>query len=135
MTKAEKKKFEGHFYTYEDWTIEETPRCFYVCKGNISRINDFNPRRRNKRHRGIALKYGLTRKIVLDTLIEKESFTKEIELIAERKTYIYDEGSWGANFTRGGDGTVGHKHIVTDKVRKKISHGNRGKVRTLEMSQ
>ncbi len=103
------------FYVYEDWTLEEQPRCFYVGKGTHSRVCQT---RRNKFHTNIKQKYGMSRKVVFSTSDEEEAKNTEIRLIAERKTYVLD-GGWGANFTRGGEGSSGYKH--TRLAREKIT--------------
>lgn len=88
-------------FVYVDWTTEEIPRPFYVGMGNASRIKYLV---RNKLHENIRNKYGLRREIVLFTNFCEEAKSREIELIAFHRTYVYDEGNFGSNFTRGGEG-------------------------------
>lgn len=91
--------------------------------------------KRNRLHKSIVSKYGIERRLVFETDNEKEAFTKEIEIIALRKTWVHGgDGFWGANFTLGGDGVVGHSgwhHSELAKIA--IGKGNSGKVRTPEM--
>jgi len=108
------------FKVYVDYTTEELPRPFYVGKGNSSRVSNL---KRNKLHTNIANKHGIERRIILETNDESEALNREIELIAEHKTCIYDEGSWGANFTRGGEGTSGMKH--SEESKRKNSEANK----------
>lgn len=108
------------FKVYVDYTTEEFPRPFYVGKGNSFRVSNL---KRNRLHTNIMNKYGIKRLIVLETDDETEALSKEIELIAEYNTCIYDEGSWGANFTRGGEGTSGMKH--SEESKRKNSETNK----------
>lgn len=108
------------FYVYVDFTTEALPRPFYVGKGNASRVSNLH---RNRYHSSISLKYGIKREIVLETLDEQEAFDLERKLIIEHNTFIGNESAWGANFTRGGEGTSGMKH--TDKSKRKNSESNR----------
>lgn len=92
------------FRVYVDYTTEEIPRPFYVGKGTERRLRIIS---RNKLHAAIAAKYGFDRRVVFETDDELAAHEKERELIAEHNTFVYD-GGWGANFTRGGEGTSGH---------------------------
>lgn len=60
---------------------------------------------------------------MFETNDEQEAFTKERELIAEFKTCVYVEGSWGANFTIGGEGPSGMKQ--SEESKRKNSESNR----------
>lgn len=102
------------FYVYVDWTLEENPRPFYVGKGKIERVNLL---KRNKRHDSIANSYGIDRRIALETQDEKEAFELEASLILEYRTYAYGENCWGANFTRGGEGSSG-RHLTEESLSK-----------------
>jgi hypothetical protein len=114
------------FYVYEDWTLEEVPRCFYVGKGSFVRIKNLH---RNYVHERITRKHGLRREIVLVTSVEQLALDYEIDLISEHKTFINGgEGWWRTNFTRGGEGVNGWKH--TPEVRVKMSIAKRGKPST-----
>lgn len=108
------------FKVYIDFTTEECPRPFYIGKGNSTRVADL---KRNRLHTSISNKYGITRQIVFETDDEQEAFAKERELITEHNTCVYIEGSWGANFTMGGEGLSGMKH--SEESRRKNSESNR----------
>lgn len=117
---------ENFFYVYVDYTKEETPRVFYVGKGKLSRIQDHKESRRNPVHNRISKKYGLERKIVFETLDEKEALRVEIEKIAEYMTFIYSvDYIWGANLTPGGDGVTGCRH--NEESKRKISERLKGR--------
>ena len=95
---------EQKFFVYVDFK-EDDGKPFYVGKGVEKRVKDLH---RNQLHTNIKNKYGMVRKIVLETQSEQEALQKEIELIQELKTHVdFDEG--GANFTLGGDGVSGYK--------------------------
>lgn len=111
------------YYVYVDWTMEETPRPFYVGKGQQRRIENIRPR--NKLHENLAKKHGLDRRIEFSSSIEEESYTKERELIAQYKTYVYGgEGYWGANFTWGGDGVRGKHPSLKPHHKEAIGRAN-----------
>jgi len=115
------------YYVYIDFTEEIIPRPYYVGKGLIKRINNFSYR--NKLYENIAKKLGQKREIVYETLIEQDAKEKEIELIEIHKTYFYGgENYWGCNFTKGGDGTSGHKGVSSDTQKKAVSLANTGKL-------
>lgn len=114
------------FYVYVDYTLEESPRPFYVGKGNEDRVNLM---KRNPRHTAIAEAYGMRREIVMTTIVEQVALNREIELIAQLMTRD-DLGGWGANFTDGGDGTSGW--VPSEETRRKISQANRGHRHTAE---
>lgn len=103
------------FYVYVDWTTEESPRAFYVGKGNESRVKE---RDRNEYWQRVAAKHGWRREVVFGTREEKVALDLETQLIKEHKTYTYDNPDrWGCNFTRGGDGTSGYKHTEEHRAR------------------
>lgn len=104
------------FYVYIDWTTEDVPRPFYVGKGTRQRIGLTY---RNKFHSSISEKYGVERKIVLETEDENQAFDLEIKLISEHNTFVYGENYvWGANFTTGGEGASGR--IASKETRAKL---------------
>lgn len=108
---------EKRFFVYVDYTTEPVARPYYVGKGVAARVR--NLRARNKLHANISEKYGFERKCVLEFVTEREAFDEEVRLIAELKTYYYGGiDHWGCNFTRGGDGSVGHHQPpITDEHR------------------
>jgi len=103
------------FHTYVDWTMEETPRPFYVGKGNENRINCL---KRNIHHTRVSNKHGIDRRIVLITTDEQLAFNEEIKLIAEHHTFIDDHfyNGIGCNYTIGGEG-----HTPSNEMRKAYS--------------
>lgn len=109
------------FHTYIDWTLEETPRPFYVGKGNEGRMR--KPERNNK-HLHIVRTFGWRREIVVSSDDEAQCFRREIELIAEHHTYVHDSqaSDIACNFTTGGEGVAGWH--PTEQTRKKIGLGS-----------
>lgn len=125
------------FFVYEDWTLEDAPRCFYVGKGEKRRVKC---KRRNRHHANITKMYGLDRRIVLSTRVETDALDAEIRLIAERKTCVYAQDYiFGANYTFGGEGTSGYypsaetraKMSASAKTRPPISEATRQLFRTI----
>lgn len=107
----------SQFFVYVDWTTEETPRPFYVGKGNMARVAML---RRNIIHSRIAAKHGLRREIVLETHDEAAALVREQELIAELRTCVFAGlDCWGANLTMGGEGVAGLVH--NDESRRLMS--------------
>lgn len=117
------------FYTYIDWTLEASPRPFYVGKGNEARMR--NPER-NRKHRYVRSTFGYRREVVLVSNNETECFRKEVELIAEHHTFVNDEqaSDVACNFTRGGEGVSGWH--PSEKTRKQISETLAGRTRSIE---
>ena len=113
------------FYVYEDWTTEETPRCFYVGKGDDSRVARL--KRANDRHFKIASVLGQNRRIILSTFDENEALEHEKRLIKECHTHPHDPeyNGIGCNRTTGGQGNAGR--IVSLETCKKISDAKKGK--------
>jgi len=110
-----------NFYTYIDWTIEETPRAFYVGKGNLLRIRKPD---RNQKHKYVCENFGFRREIIFSSEIERECLELEILLIKEYHTFYQDEladKEIACNFTTGGDGTSGW--VPTFEQKKNISDG------------
>jgi len=113
------------FYVYEDYTLEDSPRCFYVGKGTFQRVMNFSFKHRNSMHSCIALKYGICRRIVLIIENENEAYEFEIKRIYELKTFVQaSDYVWGANFTCGGAGIIGRKHDFETRAR--ISNSLKG---------
>lgn len=111
------------FFVYEDWTLEQIPRCFYVGKGDRGRIRNFQ---RNKHHQNIIKKHGIDRRVVLVTTVEQLALDTEIELIAEHKTFVHGaDYVFGANYTRGGEGTSGFRPTLKTRSKMKASAKNR----------
>lgn len=112
------------FYTYEDWTLESTPRCFYVGKGDDDRVIKL---KRNKEHGEIVCLFGHNRVIVLTTLDESAALDLERKLIKKRHTHLRDPeyNGIGCNKTLGGQGNSGR--IVSEETCRKISEAKKGK--------
>lgn len=122
------------YSTYIDWTFEETPRPFYVGKGNKHRIR--NPER-NDKHRYVKKTYGYRREIVFTSDDEHECFSKEVKLVAEHHTYIHDPlaSDIACNFTKGGEGASGAIRSAETKRRQRsaaIIAQNRPEVKALK---
>ena len=117
------------FYTYIDWTLENTPRPFYVGKGCENRVR--YPERNNK-HRHVRNAHGFRREIVFTSGDEKECFAREVNLIAEYHTYVNDplSSDVACNFTLGGEGVAGWHHRSDSKER----IGNASRERMLDPS-
>lgn len=124
------------FFTYIDWTLESTPRPFYVGKGTSHRVQLIQ---RNRKHTNVAAKYGHRREVVLMTSVEQIAIEHEVSLICELKTY-HELCDIGCNFTLGGEGISGYKHSDdakrrmsrlgskhTPETREKMSQVKRGK--------
>jgi len=117
---------EEIYYVYEDVTNETHPRVFYIGKGKITRVSCYSSKRRNRYHTNISRKYGMTRRVILETTSEEEALAFEIKRIKEAKTCIYaDDFVFGANLTLGGEGLSGHS--FSDEHRRKISEAKTGK--------
>ena len=114
------------FYVYVDWTKEQIPRPFYVGKGLIHRVNV--PFRRNSKHKNVAIKYGLDRRVVFESNDEKSSFDEEIRLISELHLYVGDpqHNEIACNFTVGGDGASGTIHSEQSRMNMSIAAKKRG---------
>jgi len=106
------------FYVYIDWTLESTPRAFYVGKSNQRRIK-YIPR--NKHHGHIVNKHSHRREIAFASDDQEACLIREIELIAELRTFVYDScyNGIGCNYTQGGEGSSGAKRSA--KTKQKLS--------------
>lgn len=113
------------WHVYEDWTLEETPRCFYVGKGDDDRASKL--KRASVQHTTIAQQLGQRRVVVMTSANETVVLNAERRVIAERHTYVNDPdyNGIGCNRTLGGQGNSGR--IVTEETRRKISASKRGK--------
>jgi hypothetical protein len=113
------------YAVYVDWTLETSPRRFYVGKGIESRVNGSQKQLRNQLHANISNCHGIKREIVFETNNEIEAFAKEHELVLEFKTYAFGgDGWWGANFDLGGQG--GMSTPKRPEHRAKIGLAHRG---------
>jgi hypothetical protein len=120
------------FHVYEDWTLEEQPRCFYVGKGDDDRVAKLQ---RNRHLTDVVSLIGHERRIVLSTFDENEALDFERRLIVERHTHPKDPdyNGIGCNRTLGGQGNSGR--IVSDETKKKISESKKGKTSNKIWSQ
>lgn len=120
------------WHVYEDWTLEDVPRCYYVGKGDDDRILK---KKRNSHHTIVALLYGFDRRIVLTINDESSTFEEERRLIGVRHTHPKDPeyNGIGCNRTLGGQGNSGR--IVSDETRAKISTAKLGKTPNKVWSQ
>jgi len=110
------------FFVYVDYTTEVVPRPFYVGKGNAHRLQR---KFRSKLHENMCRKHGCDRRIEFTTDEEEEAYSKECELIAKYRTYVFGGVEhWGANFTLGGDGVRGRHPPLQAEHRLAISRAN-----------
>jgi hypothetical protein len=113
---------------YVDYTSEPTPRPFYVGKGTRERIETLG---RNLKHAQVALKYGLNRRVLLETDDPQEALEAEARYIREFRTWKGDPqaSELACNLTSGGgsaqktgsrEGKVTMYFRVTPEVRRTI---------------
>ncbi len=101
------------FYGYKHWTLESTPRVFYVGRGLKGRSSDASSR--NHKWRAIVARFGLRVEVCVGPLMTLDEINAwEIEHIAKEGTFTTnhshdDVNDIGCNFTKGGGGTVGWK--------------------------
>ena len=95
------------FYTYLHCKPNGDP--FYVGKGSGGRSHDLG--RRNKQHRAIAKKHGISI-FVFPCDSEKQAFADEVQQIAQFKR----EGFVLANWTDGGEGASGAVRSAATKA-------------------
>lgn len=80
-------------------------------------------------------KYGwenVKHKILKGIFTREEANEIEKRLITKYKS---NNPKFGYNITAGGDGQLGHTHILSEESKQKISKGNKGKIRTQEMKE
>ena len=104
------------FQVYEDWTLEASPRCFYVGKGDDRRVQLV---KRNGLHTRTSKRLGFQRVVIFETASEVDALNLEIAKIAEHHTYVHDPSynGVGCNFTKGGDGVTGKRHTPESRAR------------------
>jgi len=98
------------FYGYKHWTLEETPRCFYVGRGLLRRASDL--KNRNHKHKAIVERYGVRIEVCVGPVSFDASNEWEVKTIAGEKTFSTnhshdDPNDIGCNFTLGGSGGYG----------------------------
>lgn len=93
------------FYGYKHWTLEVSPRCFYVGKGVERRPHS---RQRNHKWHAIVERFGLRVEVCVGPVTNEEACAWEIEQIAQERTfstcYHHNADDIGCNFTQGGEG-------------------------------
>lgn len=100
------------YYVYE-WYNVDTGEVFYVGKGKLQRYK--NTTSRNKFFKDYYNTHNCNVRKVYENLTEKESFTKEVELIS---FYKNNTSFRLTNQTDGGEGMSGL--VVTDEFREKM---------------
>jgi hypothetical protein len=110
------------YYGYKHWTLEETARCFYVCKGKKKRPYDA-AKMRSKKWCAVAERYGLRIEVCVGPFTDQEAIAWEIEYIAKEGTFTTSYSTKGGtdigcNFTHGGDGASGY--VFPKEVRLKL---------------
>lgn len=123
---------QATFYGYKHWTLEATPRCFYVGKGHRKRPSERSNGRRNHKWHAIVKRHGLRIEVCVGPMTHEDVIIWEIANIASEGTFSTchshdDPIDVGCNFTRGGEGSPGHKPNVTEKMRRGMSERRRGK--------
>lgn len=113
------------YHVYEDWTLEETPRCFYVGKGDDGRVAKL--KRQSKPHRDVVQTLGQRRVVVFTTEDESLALERERAVIQERHVHPRDPeyNGIGCNRTLGGQGNSGR--IVSEETCRRISEAKKGK--------
>ncbi len=120
------------FYGYKHWTLEDPPRCFNVGKGLKKRPWNAHLKRRNHKWYAISSRLGLRVEVCIGPVTNEEACAWEIEWIARENTFSTnhshtDDADIGCNFTKGGEGTSGHKVINSPEARRKMSIAHKGK--------
>ena len=104
-------------YVYEDWTLEEIPRCFYVGQGTQSRVQKI---KRNRFHTHVVKRFGISRTVVFESQISSEIDKVEIFLISFRNTFHHStkaDRQVASNFCLGGKVNRGHTYKLNDEQR------------------
>lgn len=124
---------ELRWYVYVDWTMESTPRAFYVGKGVRTRVLNFESR--NAFHAQISAEFGSQRTVLAGPMTEEDAFLGEVRQIRELGTYRHAKGrpGWGANLTPGGRGKRPRRVHHTGLVGRQIGmhYKRRGMLRRL----
>jgi hypothetical protein len=81
------------YCVYVDWTLEESPRIFYVGEGKQKRVNE---PRRNRVHAGLVARFGVRREVVAEFDVLQIARDYETSLIILHGTHAPSTG-WGAN--------------------------------------
>lgn len=119
------------FYGYKHWTLEITPRCFYVGKGLKRRSSQTHKGSRNHKWHAVVKRFGLRVEVCVGPVVHEDVRTWEIAQIAQENTFSIshahdDSDDIGCNFTRGGEGTVGwHHHESANRKRSETLRGRK----------
>jgi hypothetical protein len=76
---------EKRFFGYKHWTLEDSPRCFYVGKGISAR-----PRKRSSRNHkwhAIVKRFGLRVEVCIGSVTNDEACAWEVDNIASMGTF------------------------------------------------
>lgn len=114
------------FYNYVDYLPTGEP--IYAGKGSDVRVRNRNGR--NLKHTNVSQKHGQITRVVMMSTNEADIHANEVTLVAEHKTF-YEDSQHGCNFTRGGDGTSGHR--VSDEEKQKRSKRMTGEGNTAKL--
>lgn len=112
------------FFGYKHWTLEETPRCFYVGKGLARRPRSRH--QRNHKWHAVVKSLGLRVEVCTGPLTNDEACAWEVANILSEGTFSeshshHDISDIGCNFTRGGEGAEGYKHTPDAIAKMKVA--------------
>lgn len=112
------------FYGYKHWTLETSPRCFYVGKGLKKRPYE---RSRNHKWHSVKKRFGLHVDVCVGPMTNEKACAWEIEWIVRENTFSTnhshdDPNDIGCNFTRGGEGSVGRIRSAEERHRNSVAH-------------
>lgn len=105
------------FCVYKHTTPSGKVYIGYTGQNPVQRWKGGSGYETNKHFRNAILKYGwdnIKHEILFDGLTYKEATSKEKELIA---LYKADDRRFGYNKTKGGEGTLGHKHSIEERAK------------------
>lgn len=116
-------------FGYKHWTLEESPRCFYVGKGLEGRAE--HSTRRSRKWHAVVNRYGLRVEVCIGPVSDEEAIEWEIKNISLEDTFTTSYSTESGqnircNFTRGGDGAAGYRHTAKHKAHiSNVLRGNR----------
>lgn len=125
---------DQRFYGYKHWTLEDTPRCFYVGKGLQRRPFSTSRTHRSRKWHAIVKRFGFRVEICVGPITNEEACAWEIESIVQENTYSMNYSHNGidiaCNFTKGGEGAPGR--VVSISARQRIGDAQRSKPKSQE---